>query len=245
MPQGARGGKSFGKALTERLEVPGAPGIEVLVRRSARARRLSLRVGRADGRVTLSLPARMPLARARDFVAEQAGWIARQVAAAPAPRVARVGAILPLLGADVPVVEGPGRSARWTGEAIAVPDDARAGPRIKALLQTMARTHLIPAVDRYAEAIDRVPSKVTLRDTRSRWGSCSSRGDLMFSWRLIMAPPDVLAYVAAHEVAHLVHMDHSARFWAQVAALMPDYAPRRDWLRSHGAALHAIDFAAS
>ena len=66
----------------------------------------------------------------------------------------------------------------------------------------------------------------------------------MFSWRLVMAPPEVLDYVAAHEVAHLAHMDHSERFWAQVAQLLPDYAPRRAWLRSSGAALHAVDFGA-
>ncbi|SFJ40097.1 hypothetical protein SAMN04488095_2750 [Jannaschia pohangensis] len=222
--------------------MPGAPGVEVVLRRSVRARRMSLRVGRSDGRVTLSMPRAMSLAEAQAFVAQQAGWIARHVAAAPAPRGIAVGGTVPLLGRDVPVVAGAGRSARWTGDAIAVADDSRAGPRVKVLLQTMARTHLTEAVARHAEALGRHPVKMTLRDTRSRWGSCSSRRELMFSWRLIMAPPEVLDYVAAHEVAHLAHMDHSARFWAQVAALMPDYAPRRAWLRREGAALHAVDF---
>lgn len=231
--------------MTERLRVPGAPEIDVTVRRSARARRLSLKVGRSDGRVSLSMPSRTPLSEAEAFIALQAEWIARHVAAAPAPRVAEVGATLPLLGRSVPVVPGTGRSARFDGSAISVADDARAGPRIKALLQTMARTHLAEAVDRHSHVLGRVPTKMTLRDTRSRWGSCSSRGELMFSWRLIMAPPEVLDYVAAHEVAHLAHMDHSERFWRQVAVLMPDYAPRRAWLRQDGAALHAVDFSAT
>ena len=228
--------------MVDSLPVPGAPGIEVILRRSARARRMSLRVGRSDGRVTLTLPSRLPLREASDFVAQQADWIKRNVAAAPKARIIAVGDTLPVMGAEIPVVAGGGRSARYTGDRIAVPDDGFAGRRVKVLLQTLARTHLTAAVDRYADALGKHPAKVTLRDTRSRWGSCSSRGDLMFSWRLIMAPPEVLDYVAAHEVAHLRHMDHSPRFWAQVAVLMPDYAPSRDWLRREGAALHAIDF---
>lgn len=230
--------------MSETLTTPGSPEIEVLLKRSARARRMSLRVGRSDGRVTLSLPKAMDLGEARAFVAEQADWIRRHVAAAPAPQKVAVGATLPLLGAAVPIVDGPGRSARFDGTAISVADDGRAGPRVKVLLQSLARTHLAASVDRYAAALGRAPTKLTLRDTRSRWGSCSSRGELMFSWRLVMAPSDVLDYVAAHEVAHLRHMDHSERFWAQVAALMPDYAPRRAWLRREGAALHAVDFTA-
>ncbi len=203
---------------------------------------MSLRVGRADGRVTLTLPAGMSERQASAFVRDQAGWVRRAVAAVPARRIVRVGGTVPLLGRDVPIVAGGGRAARYLGETIAVVDDAQAGPRVRALLQTLARTHLAAAVDRYAETAGRSPAKLTLRDTRSRWGSCSSRGDLMFSWRLVMAPPEVLDYVAAHEVAHLLHMDHSPRFWAAVERLVPDYATHRAWLRTDGATLHAVDF---
>ncbi|MBM2575125.1 M48 family metallopeptidase [Jannaschia sp. Os4] len=219
------------------------PGTDLVVtpRVSARARRMTLRVGRTDGRVSLVVPKGMPLREAEGFVAAHADWIARQVEAAPAPRRVEVGGTLPLMGREVPVVEGAGRAARWTGAAVAVPPD-RPGPRVAALCRTLARTHLLEAVDRHATALGRPFGKVTLRDTRSRWGSCTSRGDLMFSWRLILAPPEVLDYVAAHEVAHLAHMDHSARFWDCVGRLMPGYAPRRAWLRREGAALQAIDF---
>ncbi|MEM7488324.1 MAG: SprT family zinc-dependent metalloprotease [Pseudomonadota bacterium] len=228
--------------MTETMRVPGRPDLSVRVRRSTRARRMTLRVGRTDGAVTLTLPTDMPTLEAEGFVVQQADWIARQLAAVPEARRVAVGGSLPLHGAEVPVIAGGGRSARFDGTAIAVPDDERAGLRVKTLLRSLARTHLVAAVDRYADALGRYPTQMTLRDTRSRWGSCSSKGKIMFSWRLVMAPPDVLDYVAAHEVAHLVHMDHSARFWDQVARLMPDYAPRRDWLRRHGAALQAIDF---
>ncbi|TFL18350.1 M48 family metallopeptidase [Jannaschia formosa] len=228
--------------MPDTIALPGLPGVTVAIRRSGRARRLSLRVGRTDGAVTLTLPARTPLAEGRAFVAAQAGWIARQVAAAPTPRRVAIGGVVPLLGREVPVVAGQGRAARWTGTEIAVPEDPQAGTRVQALLREMARSHLTEAVDRHAAAIGRSAGRITLRDTRSRWGSCTSRGDLMFSWRLVMAPAEVLDYVAAHEVAHLVHMDHSPRFWAQVGAICPDWKPRRDWLRREGAGLHAIRF---
>lgn len=228
--------------MADILTVPGVEGICVHLRRSVRARRLSLRVGRSDGRVTLTLPSRVPMAEARAFVAVQSEWITRHVTAVPPARRVRVGTTLPLMGREVPVVAGGGRSARHVDGAVAVPDDARAGPRVRVLLRSLAQARLAEAVDRYAHTLGRSPARLALRDPRSRWGSCSSRGDLMFSWRLVMAPVEVLDYVAAHEVAHLVHMDHSARFWAQVEALMPDYAARRAWLRAHGAALHAVDF---
>ena len=94
----------------------------------------------------------------------------------------------------------------------------------------------------HAARLGRRFGRVTLRDTRGRWGSCSAAGDLMFSWRLILAPDAVLDYVAAHEVAHLAEMNHSPRFWATLAGLTPEYAAPRDWLRRNGAGLMAYDF---
>jgi predicted metal-dependent hydrolase len=104
---------------------------------------------------------------------------------------------------------------------------------------------LVQASDHYAAKIGRRVTRVTLRDTRSRWGSCTAEGALMYSWRLIMAPPEVLRYVAAHEVAHLVEMNHSNRFWAVVEGLYPGWQTQRAWLRSHGGALHGLRFGAT
>ena len=219
-----------------------ADGLAVALRRSDRARRMTLRVGRTDGRVTLTMPRGAALGEGRAFVARQRGWIARQVAAVPPSHPVRVGGTMPLFGEAVPVVAGTGRAARWTDGAVAVPPDDRAGPRVALLLKRLAHDRLAARVAHHAAALGRAPGRITLRDPRSRWGSCSGRGDLMFSWRLAMAPPAVLDYVAAHEVAHLLHMDHSPRFWAAVARLMPDHAPRRLWLRREGAALHAVAF---
>ena len=106
-----------------------------------------------------------------------------------------------------------------------------------AWLRVLAGTRLRAACDRHAARLGRSWRALVLRDTRSRWGSCTHDGRLMFSWRLAMAPPEVLDYVAAHEVAHLAHMDHSPRFWATVETLLPDHAPQRAWLKMQGGAL--------
>jgi hypothetical protein len=106
----------------------------------------------------------------------------------------------------------------------------------------VARDRLAGACDDYAARLGKPYARITMRDTRSRWGSCTSDGALMFSWRLIMTPPEVLDYVAAHEVAHLAEMNHSPAFWAVVAQLCPGYAPLRDWLKREGGALQAIRF---
>jgi predicted metal-dependent hydrolase len=227
----------------ESIILEGIPPVEVHLRRSPRATRLSLRVGRTDGRVTLTLPRRATLREAHAFANAQAAWIRQHVSAAPSVQHPVIGGTLPILGEVLPIVAGQTRVARLLPDAVLVPDDtAKVGPRIKTLLRTLAQTHLTEACERYATALGRNHGKITFRDTRSRWGSCTSRGDLMFSWRLVMAPWEVLDYVAAHEVAHLAHMDHSARFWAQVEDLLPRYQPHRAWLKAHGAGLHAWDF---
>ena len=111
-----------------------------------------------------------------------------------------------------------------------------------AFLKHEARTALAPAVDHHAASLGVTPARLTLRDTRSRWGSCTARGDLMFSWRLIMAPPEVLDYVAAHEVAHLVEMNHSRAFWDTVARTCPGFEEPRRWLKQNAEALHRFRF---
>jgi predicted metal-dependent hydrolase len=113
---------------------------------------------------------------------------------------------------------------------------------LRAFLKIEARNALVPAAEAFAAQLSKPIGRISLRDTRSRWGSCSGAGNLMFSWRLVMAPPAVLHYVAAHEVAHLQEMNHSQVFWDVVARLMPDYRIHRAWLKKHGAKLHRVDF---
>jgi len=220
----------------------GDPPIEVALKRNARARRFTLRVSKSLGTVSLSLPIHAPETEALEFLAERAGWVRRHLDAAPEIQRPAIGLSFPLLGADRAVVAGSGRSARFLDGRIVMPENGRAGPLMGTLLKSMAREALVARCDHHGARLGRSFGRITLRDTRSRWGSCSTRGDLMFSWRLIMAPPEVLDYVAAHEVAHLAEMNHSPAFWAACEDLCPAYQAPRRWLRAHGAALQAWRF---
>ncbi len=223
--------------------LPGTPPVEVTLRRTARARRMSLRVSRLDGRVTLSLPPRAREAEAMAFLRAQEDWIRKALSNVVTGGAVSLGSELPVEGRMVRVVSGKGRSPILSEDELQVPGDAaRAGVRVAAFLKTRARDRLAQASDHYAERIGRRYRTLTLRDTRSRWGSCTAEAGLMYSWRLIMAPPMVLDYVAAHEVAHLAEMNHSARFWAVVADLMPDYECHRKWLKAEGHVLHSYRF---
>ncbi|MBF9029012.1 DUF45 domain-containing protein [Rhodobacterales bacterium HKCCE3408] len=225
--------------------LPGDPPIEVALKRSARSRRFSLRVSRANGAVSMSLPVWADEREALRFLRDREDWLRAHVAAAPGLQRPKVGGKLPLFGTDRPIVAGPGRSARFDGGVIRVPDDGRAATRLRAMLQAIARDRFAEAAARHAAALGRSHGRIVLRDTRSRWGSCTPSGDLMFSWRLVMAPPSVLDYVAAHEVAHLQELNHSPRFWAACARLCPGYKTERAWLRRHGPELLAWTFEAS
>ena len=224
-------------------QLPGFPPVEITLRRTARARRFSLRVSQSDGRVTLSLPARAREAEAMAFALAQEGWIRAALARMPVLAGVGIGSVIPVEGRMLRLVSGLGRSARIEGDDLIVPGDpARAGVRVAAHLKVLARDRLAAASDHYAAHVGRRVTQITLRDTKSRWGSCTSEGSLMYSWRLIMAPPSVLNYVAAHEVAHLVEMNHSPAFWAIVARLYPGWQTERAWLKRQGSALQAIRF---
>lgn len=218
------------------------PPLALTLRRSARAQRFSLRVSRLDGKVVLTLPRRASEGEALAFARAKADWIVRVQSAAPPRQVVAFGAQLPIEGRALTITPAALKVPRMVDTALLVPERAAPGRIIEAWLRHRARARLNAACDHYAAALGRRVTGISLRDTRSRWGSCTHAGRLMFSWRLMMAPPPVLDYVAAHEVAHLVEMNHAPAFWALVARLMPDYAHHRDWLRRHGARLHGWDF---
>lgn len=221
----------------------GQPPIAVRVRRSARSRRLTLRLAAATGEATLTAPLRVREADLRRFLEDHEGWLRDRSAALPEPVRPEPGTVLPLRGRDVTILPGTGRRVSLDEAGLAVPGE---GPvfrgRLLAWLKAMARDDLAAACDRHAGRLGRRYGDLVLRDTRGRWGSCSTAGRLMFSWRLVMAPPAVLDYVAAHEVAHLEEMNHSPRFWAVVQQLCPDHRTHRAWLRRGGPALHRFRF---
>jgi len=217
--------------------------VEITLRRSSAARSFSLRVSRLDGRVTLSMPLRAREDEALRFASLQEGWIRKTLAAMPSLRMVGIGDAVPVEGRMLVISPGAGRSVRVEVDALLVPGDpAQAGARVQAWLRVLARERLAAACDRYSGLLGRPYTRLTLRDTRSRWGSCAHDGALMFSWRLIMAPPSVLDYVAAHEVAHLVQMNHSPAFWAVVEELYPGWKTCRRWLHGQGQTLHGYRF---
>jgi predicted metal-dependent hydrolase len=231
------------KAHMGRLVLHGNPPIEVTLRRSASARRISLRVSRLDGRVTLTLPRGVAEREGIGFVRTREDWLRGHLAGLAAETRPVIGGSVLFEGVSVPIATATTARTRFHDGVLYVPSDpARVAARVQAFLRLRARDRLAAASDRYAAMIGRKWTGLTLRDTRSRWGSCSSKGDLMFSWRLIMAPPEVLDYVAAHEVAHLAEMNHSPEFWALVARLYPGHMTCRRWLRAHGDTLHRVRF---
>ena len=225
------------------ITLAGNPPIEVALRRSARARRLSLRLSQLDGRVTLTLPKAVSEAEGMAFLRAKETWLRGHLARRDSPVIIAPGARLPVEGHLCEVRQGGGRAVRLQGAVLEVPGavDAMAG-RLRGGLRARARDRLAEASDRYAQKLGRRYDRITLRDTRSRWGSCTHDGGLMYSWRLIMAPPEVLDYVAAHEVAHLAEMNHSPAFWAVVERLYGDWRGPRRWLHQDGKRLHLYRF---
>ena len=221
----------------------GDPPLRIALRRSARAVRLSLRISSLDGRITLTLPPRVSRREAERFARDKAGWLRGHLAERAPSFLVGIGSVLPVEGLPVTIAEGPRTRYLPGAGRIEVGARVRSVPAtVAAVLRTLARDRLGAASDRHSAALGRRYTRITLRDTRSRWGSCTADGALMYSWRLVMAPPDVLDYVAAHEVAHLAQMNHSPAFWAEVARLYPDYERPRGWLRQEGGALHRYRF---
>lgn len=219
--------------------------ILVTLRRNARARRYTLRVRAATRDVALTLPARGTLREAYDFAQRHAGWIKVRLARLPQTVPFTPDAVIPLRGVPSRIVHRPGvRGTVWTseedGQALlnVAGEVAHVGRRVADFLKREARSDLIEASKRHAAALGVSITRVTLRDTASRWGSCSATGALSYSWRLILAPGFVLDYLAAHEVAHRREMNHGPRFWATVDRLFPAREAAELWLKRHGAELH-------
>jgi hypothetical protein len=226
--------------------------IVVAVTRSASARRITLRVRAATRDAVVTLPRRASFAAARAFVESHAGWIATRLARLPLAEPFAHGACVPLRGVEHEIVHEAGLRGTVSRQeregrrpCLFVAGDARhLARRVEDFLKREARRDLIAAVARHCAALNVRAASVSLRDTTSRWGSCSAQGALNFSWRLIMAPAYVLDYLAAHEVAHLVHHDHSDRFWTLTRRLAPETDRAEAWLKTNGASLHRYGAAA-
>ncbi|MEZ5939386.1 MAG: SprT family zinc-dependent metalloprotease [Hyphomonadaceae bacterium] len=191
-------------------------------------------------------PALRHALEAISFANERVEWIAERLGALPPPVRMRPGAYIPIRGVIHRLKRADsGRTVR-VDKTGTVPQVLIPGPResfsdkTRGFLRNAARTDLSERVRVHSETLNVQARSIAIKDMRSRWGSCSSEGRLNFSWRLVCAPPFILDYVAAHEVAHLREMNHSSRFWKQVEKCIPDWEEARNWLHERGSALYAI-----
>lgn len=227
---------------SETLALPGGSA-NIQWRRSTRARRVSLRIDPRSGGVIVTLPPRAGRGAGVALLMDHANWVTDRIAALPQPVPFIDGALLPIAGTPHRIRHRPkARGGAWIeGSEIIVtgaPDFLRR--RVYDFLRAEARRRMLPLVDQKTAIAGVQPLRVTMKDTKSRWGSCAPNGSLAFSWRLVMAPQFVQDYVAAHEVAHLRHMNHGKRFWALVGRLTPHAAAAIPWLRLEGSRLLRI-----
>jgi len=221
--------------------------LPVKVVENARAQRLTLRIVPGGKSLKVTVPPHVSDTQVDRFIARNRQWVASRIAGLPDEVAIGEGTAIPYLGVRHRIVHldrrrGVVEAREIAGEpALLVPGEpSHVARRVADFLKKQARERLNEAVDRHARMLGVRPKAIRITDTVSRWGSCSTTRTLSFSWRIIMAPPEVLDYLAAHEVAHLKEMNHSDAFWALVAQLCPQMGRHKSWLRRHGASLHAV-----
>jgi predicted metal-dependent hydrolase len=212
-------------------------------RRSARARRVSLRIDAARGDVVVTLPNRVARKHGVALLTEHAGWVMQKLGSLAPERAFEAGGSVPIGGVEHPIRHDPGRrgGAFLEGGALVVTGEAPfIARRVRNFLRAEALRRIVLAARPHCVGLGVTPSAIRLKDTKSRWGSCAPNRTLAFSWRLVLAPDWVLDYVVAHEVAHLREMNHSDRFWALVEQRSAHRHEATAWLRRHGAALQRM-----
>ena len=222
-------------------------GIAARLSVNPRARRLSIRIDARAGEAVLVAPSERRLADVVAFARTKASWMRERLAERPHGTPLEPGAVIDLFGKPVRLVAvGGAGAARLTEDAdgplIASGGEGEAyARRVENLFKRVARDTLQTRTDVHLRTLGQRPVKMSIADPKSRWGSCSPHNrSIRYSWRVVMAPPAVIDYLAAHEVAHLVHADHSPAYWSVVQRLVGDHRPFRKWLRDHGPALHAV-----
>ena len=220
--------------------------VSVAIKRSAQARRYSLRLRAAERDAVLTVPKRGSIVEATAFAERHVAWLLARLARLPKQVPFADGAIIPIRGVPHRIQHRPKvRGTAWIEKAedgpprlVVAGERPHVARRVRDFLAKEAHVDLARLSAKHAAGVGRKISRITIRDARTRWGSCTAAGRLSFSWRIVMAPPHVADYLAAHEVAHLVHLNHSKAFWTLVGRLCPNAAAARTWLRSHGSDLH-------
>ena len=235
---------AYNNGQTMTLKAPNGSRVVVRFEVNSKARRLILRLDERRREAVAVAPSNRQIKDAAAFAAERVEWISTRLQHLPDIIRFEEAEIIRFRGEPCQLTANSDtRLARmWPGDPLllSAPGDPETLPlRVTRYLKKQAKADLTRAVNRHVETLGVEYKSISVKDTRSRWGSCTSDGQLSFSWRLIMAPPKVLDYVAAHECAHLLEMNHSPKFWAHVSRCVPDWKRQRAWLRTHGAGLQS------
>lgn len=230
------------------LEVAGRT-LPLRIVESARATRLILRIDPGGQALRVTVPTGVPAREVDRFVERHQGWLEQRLAKVPAKPVVRPGIRIPVRGVPHVIVHEPGkRGSVSVGEADGKPalivhgDRAHLPRRVADFLKREAKADIERLVAKHTDTVGRKAKVIRFKDTSSRWGSCTSDGNLSFSWRIMMAPPLIIDYLVAHEVAHLKEMNHGPRFWKLCTELCPRTDEAKAWLKRNGSALQAIQF---
>lgn len=241
------------------LRAPSAPETRTLdlagrlmpltIRKHDRATRITLRIEPGGRALKMTVPHGVPSREINAFLDRHHGWLITKLSKFSVDAKLVDGSEILLRGVPHQIehsgsLRGITEALFLDGERILRVSGApeHAGRRIATFLKKEAKADLERLVKLHAGSIRANVASITMKDTRSRWGSCSAEGNLSFSWRIVMAPPMVIDYLAAHEVAHLKEMNHGPRFWALCKKLCPHMEEAKAWLKRHGSQLHAIDF---
>ncbi|MCR4267509.1 M48 family metallopeptidase [Nitratireductor sp. ZSWI3] len=243
-------GLNVAAAPAERVHRVAGRELPLRVVENSRAKRLTLRIEPGGKGLRVTVPPGLSRSRqVDDFLDRHAGWLEERLRKLPEKPLVRPGIRIPVRGTPHRIVhDAAGRGAAEArlqdGEPVlVVPGDRRHLPRrVADFLKREAKRDIEALVAKHSVALGRRARAIRFRDTKSRWGSCTSDGVLSFSWRIMMAPPPVIDYLVAHEVAHLKEMNHGARFWKLCKELCPETDRCKDWLKRNGNALQAIGF---
>lgn len=230
------------------VDVDGRP-LPLTIRQNERATRMTLRIEPGGRALRMTVPPGLKHWEVDDFLERHRGWLRTRLAKIGQPDLLGHGAMVPFRGIPHRIhhtgqLRGVTEAIMVDGEPVlsvsGAPEHLRR--RLAAFFKKEARLDLEPLCRKHAARVGKPFRSLALKDTRSRWGSCSWEGNLSFSWRIVMAPPVVIDYLAAHEVAHLQEMNHGPKFWTLCQKLCPETEMAKAWLKRHGSALHAIDF---
>jgi len=221
----------------------GGRSVPLLLRHHPRARRLILKIDAETDGAVVTIPPGTTIADGLEMAKRQSDWIVRQLDGLPRRVPFEDGRRVPFMGQDLLIRHMPAsRGTVWiVGDTLCVAGQAEhLARRLTDWMKRRVRQEISAKVEEKAARIQCRAGRISIRDTRTRWGSCTEDGGMSFSWRLVMTPGYVLDYVVAHEVAHLVHMDHGARFWSLVEDLAADMKGAKHWIDGQGATLHRI-----